>query len=386
VTSTLRTDATALAAVTDMLAPAHAGGPARPYAVLPRRSRPRYVLPTSGRHAAGVALRPGRGPAADAARLVVSSALRLGAGRLLPGGLRVADGTDDDPSLRRHLATVLGEDGIDLAVALGAPRPNRKPVIQVIGPDGSTRAWVKVGVDAHTDELVAHETDALRGHRPGAPVVAPDVLAAGAWHGHRLLALAPLAVTETGDDLDLTPDVVRAVAGPLHPERVVDGRWWKALTAVADDPGSDPEGRVAAGLDRLAPALGDRIWPFGAWHGDLAPWNATWEGDRLHVWDWERADRPVPLGLDLVHNRFMVAMLRDGADLAGAVAAVRSREAATFVALGYDDDDVALVIAAYLLTIRARYAGDARFGALGAAGPVAAAIDADPTLGGTVTP
>jgi len=386
VTATLRTDAAALEAVARMLGPVAPAGPARSYVVLPRRDRPRYALPTSGRHAGGTVLRPGTGRGAAATRLALVTALRLGAGRLVPGALRVADGTDGDPSLRRHLAAVLGHDGVDLAVALGAPRPNRKPVIQVIDGDGTTRAWVKVGVDAHTDDLVGHEADTLLRHQPAPPVVAPTVLATGDWHGHRFLALAPLDMTETGGDLDIGAAAARAVAGAATSEPVLDGAWWKGLVAAADDPAVDPEGRLADVLARLAPALAGRTWPFGAWHGDLAPWNATWEGDRLLVWDWERATEPVPLGLDLVHNRLMVAMLREGAGLAPAVAAVRAREDGTLVELGYAAEEVPLVVAAYLATLRARYAADARFGPLGAAGPLASAIDDDRTLGGTVAP
>ncbi len=383
-TGSLRTDATALDAVAALLGPASPHGATRAYAVLPRRDRPRYVLPTTRRHARGTVLRPGSGRGDAAARVLVGAALRVGAGRLLPGGLRVADGSDDDPGLRRHLGRLLGEDGVDLAVALGAPRPNRKPVIQVIGPDGTIRAWAKLGVDAHTDELVAHEAATLVAHHPPAPIVVPEVLAHGDWHGRRLLVLAPLDITESAGNLDLTPEVIRAVAGPVTLEEVTQGAWWKGLAALADDTTVDPQGALGTLMGRLEPALAGRAWPFGTWHGDLAPWNATWSDDRLHVWDWERATGPVPLGLDLVHNRFMVAMLRDGTTLGDAVAAVRAYEEVTFGALGYGDDDVPLLIAAYFLALRARFAADARFGALGAARPLVAAIDGDPTLGGTV--
>ena len=40
---------------------------------------------------------------------------------------------------------------------------------------------------------------------------------------------------------------------------------------------------------------------FGAWHGDWARWNFVARGHRLAVWDWERYDRPVPVGYDLLH-------------------------------------------------------------------------------------
>ena len=138
---------------------------------------------------------------------------------------------------------------------------------------------------------------------------------------------------------------------------------------------------MAALLDALAPDVAGRRWPFARWHGDLAPWNATWQGDRLLAWDWERSHAPVPLGLDLVHNRVQTAAIRDGVPVAAALRAAATAEAETFVALGYADDDAPLLARAYAVTLRARYAADARHGPLGPGAPLAAGIDADPTLG-----
>lgn len=381
VDAVLRSDATALEAVRALLAPEGGGGPVRRYAVLPRPDRPRYVVPVGRHHAGAAHIRPGAGRAQAATRAVLRPVLGLGAGRLLPGGLAVADGTDADPSLRRHLATALRRPDLDLAVALGGPRPNRKPVLQLIDGDGTTVAWAKVAVDALTDRLVAHETEALAAHRSAPPLVTPEVLASGTWRGHRYLVLAHLELAETAGDLDLTAEAVRAVAGPTADEDVATSRWWLALVDRAGR--GDEHGRaLAALLGHLGPRLAGRRWPFGAWHGDLAPWNASWRGDRLVLWDWERSTSPVPLGIDLAHDRIQVAMLRDGRSLADGVDDVVRRDGATLAALGYDRDDRVLVVAAYLATLRARYADDAALGSLGPGARIAAAIDDDPTLGG----
>ena len=50
-----------------------------------------------------------------------------------------------------------------MAVALGRPRVNRKPVLQLIDGDGTTVGFGKVGVDDHTDELVRREGRFLAG-------------------------------------------------------------------------------------------------------------------------------------------------------------------------------------------------------------------------------
>jgi hypothetical protein len=378
VTAALRSDATALAAVADLLgSSSDADAGRRTYAVLPRASRPRYLVPVDGRHARGAHIRPGAGTAQAATRLALRGALRLGAGRALPGRLVVSDGDRAAPSLRRHLADLLGRDDVDLAVALGAPRPNRKPVVQVIGADGATVAWVKLGVDDHTDALVAHETGALQavGAADG-PLLTPPVLAASSWRGHPLLALGHVAMDESADDLVLTAPAVAAIAGSTVDEDVLAGAWWAGLAAAPD-----PDGAVAAVLAALAPRVEGRRWPFGRWHGDLAPWNATWSGDRLVAWDWERSTAPVPVGLDLFHNRVQVAALRHGTPVAAALRDAARAEADTLGALGHDPADAPLLAAAYAATLRARYAADARHGPLGPGAPLAAGIDADPTLG-----
>lgn len=383
-TASLRSDATALAALADLLGPTVAAGPIRRYAVLPKASQPRYVVPVAGRPAGAAHFRPsGSGRRDVLTRRVLSPALRLGLGRLLPGGLHLADGTDADPSLRRHLAALLDRPDLELVVALGAPRPNRKPVLQAVDGDGTTVAWVKVGIDDHTDALVAHETVALTERRPSPPVVTPEVRASGLWHGHPFLALGHMVLEESAGDLTLTAEAARALAGETTVEPVLESRWWTELRGI--DPALDAEGRLAALLDAVEPELADRRWAFGAWHGDMAPWNATWMGDALVVWDWERSTAPVPLGLDLIHDRVQVAVLREGAELESACASALATERDTLLELGYEAEDLELVVSAYLITLRSRYLRDARHGSLGPGARIAEAIDLDPHLGRRAT-
>lgn len=382
----LRADDTACEAIAILLGPERgaANHPVRRYAVLPSPRRPRYLLPTIGRAGAGASLRPGSGRKAAAARWVVRGMLRTGTTRALPGSVEVVDGTAADPGLRRHLGHLLGRDDLDLAVALGAPRPNRKPVIQVLAADATTVAWAKLGVDAHTDGLVSHEARALAVPRSD-PLIIPEVVATSTWHRHPLLVLAPMDLTEAPGDLELTVPALVALAGAVHDEPATSSAWWRDLRRRAAK-GVDPSGAVRTRLDLLAARLGSRSWSFGRWHGDLAPWNATWEDGRLKVWDWERAGGPVPVGLDAVHNHLQVAMLRDGRDLTSALASAPATVGDLLVGLGHSPDDVDLVVEAYLAVLRVRYADDAHLGSLGPGAAVAAALDAQVARSRTGTP
>jgi hypothetical protein len=106
--------------------------------------------------------------------------------------------------------------------------------------------------------------------------------------------------------------------------------------------------------------------PFGTWHGDFGPWNAAW-GVELEVWDWERFDPDVPVGLDAAHWRAQLAV---GTDPTAAWQLMRgdveelldaaSDPASDPASAGGDErPDGALAAACYLLAIWSRYRHDA---------------------------
>jgi hypothetical protein len=113
---------------------------------------------------------------------------------------------------------------------------------------------------------------------------------------------------------------------------------------------------------------------FGAWHGDFGPWNAAWGTDALEVWDWERFDPDVPVGLDAAHWRTQLdvgtdpsaawpAMCRDVEAVLDAVHEAGHRaghEAGHRAGHGRARSSTgALVAGCYVLAIWARYRRDA---------------------------
>ena len=231
----------------------------------PLRSRDRAV-----EAAAGLAMRARVGPR-FAPSLVVSAPGPVARHRTLPG----------------HLATVLGRDDAVCAVILGRRRPNRKPVLKMLAPDGEVLAYAKVGWNDLTANLVRAEADAMARIAAAGPRTfrVPRVLASGPWAGLELLVTAPAPATTRGDGppLRMPGDATREVAaihgveqGMFAASAYRAGLVSRLEAGEADDTtallrqalaslddawgqASDPLRLLARGLDALEPvALGHR--------------------------------------------------------------------------------------------------------------------------------
>ncbi|OLT27979.1 hypothetical protein BJF79_42195 [Actinomadura sp. CNU-125] len=103
-----------------------------------------------------------------------------------------------------------------------------------------------------------------------------------------------------------------AVDGPAREPLAGSGFWEaiRATPAALDDPGR--AGRLAAVVEEIGARHGALDLDFGAWHGDWTPWNMAWHRGVLRLWDWERFERRVPLGFDLVHYRLQERTRRPG--------------------------------------------------------------------------
>jgi hypothetical protein len=369
----LRTDDTALERVLALLGPARrAGEPAgQRWAVLPSRKAPRYLVPIGPRRvSAATRLRTSR-RFGQRAESVIGALIRVGAARLWP--VRVSVGVGDaDTSLVERLRARFDRPDLQVAVALGRPRANRKPVLQLIDGDGATVGFGKVGVDRHTDELVRREGRFLHEHGgPVPPLVLPRPLLAEPWRDHQLLVLADLGAGIDGTGvLDLDAATVSAIAelGPTERAPVLESGWWGRVEARigALPPATAPLlGRCRDRVRDVLAGLGERKWPFGTWHGDLARWNAVERGGSFVVWDWERATGPVPVGFDAVHAHFQPPVLMDGRTGPESAAIALAGAQPILTDLGYGDDDAHAVVAAYLLELRLRLAEDEAMGSLG---------------------
>ncbi|MGH3497062.1 MAG: hypothetical protein ACRDP1_06330 [Nocardioidaceae bacterium] len=276
-------------------------------------------------------------------------ATRLGSLRLDVVGPPVA------ASVREPLRHLLDRDDFTLTIPVGPARSNRKPVLQVVAPDGAPLAFVKVGHSDLTRRLVASEHAALSrlAHRPADGITAPAVLGLCEWRGLVLLAMTALEIP------------TRRMSGPAAREQLLstvreiaaceglDDVVWAAHPLRAELLDCWPAGHaLRAAVERLD---SDVVVRTGTWHGDLNPGNVAVAGGRALVWDWERFSTGVPVGFDLLHHDFHEAVTVRGRPAYDATVQLMSDAGPRLEPVGVSAATAALVARAYFLTIGARY-------------------------------
>lgn len=222
-----------------------------------------------------------------------------------------------------ELATALGEAELIPAIGLGPPRRNRKPVVQLLRPDGITVGFAKVGWSRLTKELINNEGEWLRrvdGRLPST-VLSPAVLhratiqidavaneaAANEAAANDVDALTSIDVVVTAP---LRTSVFSRRRGPLPLETTVAISRLESsgLQTLAEMPmieawRASPLADVVD-LDQLIDRHDSATVELGMWHGDLTPWNTATVGGVSSVWDWEFADSGRPVGFDALHLLF----------------------------------------------------------------------------------
>lgn len=313
------------------------------YAVVPGPGHPRFLVPLAGRAAAAAsltrfnALRPAK---VRAPRSVLGAGFRTGiAPALLRHRLLVCapaslpESELGDHLLSAHLRHVLGAPELAMGLGVHPPDPNLKPTLQLFRPGGTPAGYAKIGWSPATREMTRREADAVAaaGGGPAGGVRVPKLLHHGRWRDHDITVTAPLppAITRYRD-VDAPPSLPYDDAFfAAHVAKLADSGYWYALRAeVAVLAADEGEQRVAelvtARCDDAERDHGDVPLRVARWHGDWVPWNIGRHGGELYAWDWEHSAPGVPVGFDLLHWRFQVALVLRGRPLAEAAAAVRA--------------------------------------------------------------
>lgn len=237
-------------------------------------------------------------------------------------------------------------------MVVGRTRALQKPVMRVLGGDGATLGYVKIGISDVTRELVRHETAVLHSFetRPPAHFRPPRVLGAEEWMELSVLLQEPVTAS-----LPPEPRAVRRAAVEISLRdgtETVALRESAAWQALKERVRALPTEKTVSQLLKETVEYIDRRWAdatvtFGSWHGDFAPWNMGWDGSALGVWDWEGYAGSVPVGFDMIHYRFQGEVVVAGEHPGAAFDALLD-EAPTLLSC-WEPTEPRLVVALYLV-------------------------------------
>jgi len=334
------------------------GGPGAgtPHDVLGRPSadRPQLYLPLGTRDAGTAALRRYHDGRTRLERMKTRAGIwsaRLGMLRFAPG-----DRTQIGPfAVVERIAQVLGEEDLEVAVTLGPRRRNRKPVLQLLRPNGSTIGFAKVGWSPFAASLVENEADwldRLKGNVPS-NIEIPRVLAR-INDGERLVVVtSPLQTSpRAGVSGRISASTITRLARSLGTIEV----GFDELPYL-DVLRSGRVGRLID-VDRLVDVHADTTIELGTWHGDLTPWNTSTSGGVSKVWDWEFADIDRPVGFDLLHNAFELVRRQVSKNEEAALVAVRDRAHVLLASSGQPTKAVIDLYLCELIMLEARLRGE----------------------------
>jgi hypothetical protein len=343
------------------------------FGVLPSARHPRLLVPLGSGRAAAQAVRDHttHRRLLRLVKPVIAGGMRSGVGRRLVRD-RVSVSVAAEPSgalpgllLKDHLKQVLGRNDIEMAVKFDAPRPHRKPTVQVLSREGEVLAYAKVGWNELTRGLVRAEADALGLLVRTLPrcLEVPRVLHAGPWRGLELLVVAPLAMGRSHRKRSLLrmPPIsaTREVASLFDTARapLSESLWWAKLKRRLRDtePILGERSQLREAVEQIEQRWGDSELRYGFWHGDWVPWNMSTAGDGLSVWDWERAGPLAPFGLDAIHFEYQVALGPEGLSPLAAVTHLLNRPNSSLSELRISESLRPLLLALHLLEMSLRF-------------------------------
>jgi hypothetical protein len=346
--------------------------------VLPTAARPRFVVSLASRRAAAAAI----GDSSYAPELQVRLARALSrfgitlgiAGHVFRDRLSITE-SDSEPEqplsdvlLSERVAEIFGRDDLTVAVHVGPPRPNRKPLVRVLSHDGAFVGYVKIGWNTLTRELVQNEARILAAiDRRTSSLTAlevPRVVFAGPWRHFELLALTPLRgrpLRPVRRHLDVAAAAMNEISqlarGDERP--LADSDYWRARKARIEVANAVPLSHLA---DTIESRWGSEVFAFGSWHGDWAPWNMALRDRRVAVWDWERSTDDAPAGLDAAHFDFQVALVTSRNRPISALEAVLEGNAPMLSVLALPRGAQRTLLALHLLEMGLRWENGRRAG------------------------
>lgn len=340
--------------------------------VLPSADKPKLLVPARPRKVAASAVRNFKTAASAREQFVINAlaaATRMGLAGLLSDRVVIdypAGATPD--GIDAHLSSVLGHR-VWVSMYISPARAVRKPLLQVIGSDGDTVAFAKVGVDPFTRALVRHEGKVVRylATRPTSVLRVPSVLHSGTWRGHEVLVQSAVerGAAPRSDNPHLC-EAMREVSrarGCRTTALTASSYWQQTVRRVTELPDSVHKQSLQRLVQIIETANPRTAMDFGSSHGDWAPWNLTVAGGHVHAWDWEKFESDVPVGFDAVHFEVHGNVVLGGRTPAAAFGDALQRAQNLLAPLGVRATVRSLVVVLYALHIAIRYLEDGELSA-----------------------
>ncbi len=324
-------------------------GSTRPYLCRPSVAHAELLVPLRPRRAAAGSMRRYHDDRSWKQRAVVLAGQLLGQ----IGAL------DRAPGERCHLgpfavieqlANALGEPEVVPAIGLGPRRRNRKPVVQLLRPNGHTIGFAKIGWSGFTTELITNEAHWLRhvdGRMPTG-TSAPPVLVDQVVGEVHVVVTAPVdtpALARRKGPLGFDTLAALARLGTNDTVAVPDLEMIRQFQSLDLD--------TVVDLDQLVDRHRHVSLETGMWHGDLTPWNTATHATVTGIWDWEFSDDHRPVGFDALHIAFEMVRRSGTGQEAAAIDAIET-DAQTLLAPVASGAAVEAVIDLYFCELLAR--------------------------------
>ena len=326
------------------------------YVAVPNAEQPKQLLPWRPSTAVGAMRRVSDDRARR--RSVLDGAGTLGLLLLTPfDGRRQVVIDDVGASLLDEIRRAVDTSIASATVMCGPVRANQKPVLQALDRWGRTKAFVKVGWNPLTTQLLEDEQAALA-HLAASPppdLVVPAVVGRGSYAGGSWMAISPVGVEHR---VAPSPEHVISIARSIERTGVAGSH------SMADSPFVRDVVERSSTLPTSGPTVaalvarhGGRTLATAAAHGDFVPWNVLTGTPRSAVWDWERYSHQAPIGFDRWHHAFQVELFRRKRSTPNAYAAVVARMGELVPELSRSDAELSLDC--YLADVMCRYEHDA---------------------------
>lgn len=205
--------------------------------------------------------------------------------------------------LRQLIADVVGRNDFKIALRVSFGRPNAKTVAMAISDTGEVLCYVKLGSEAMTGDLIAHESKMLEQFENiDMPVIMPPRLYSGTWaDGQNALITGALKLEPLSRDAHMAHAAADALASQTMVTRspLVSSAYWHRIVEFADQHSdSDVLSTTVADIERI---WGASDFDFGASHGDWSRANVGMANGQVAAIDWERCTELAPRGIDIAH-------------------------------------------------------------------------------------